>query len=56
MRSNEEMFYSNYIDTLRSDLTQNSKPVINFLTDMAADNRQFAPAVVDALRVHIMEV
>eukprot|EP00873_Tetraselmis_striata_P013356 jgi/Tetstr1/433620/TSEL_022885.t1 len=55
MRSSEDLFFANYLDNLRSDLTQNSKPVINFLTDMAADNRQFAPAVVDALRVHILE-
>ena len=51
-----DAFYAAYLDNLRTDLVMNSKPMIHTLTQIAGENKQFAGAVVDALREHILEV
>lgn len=54
--SDEDAFYAAYLDNVKTDLIMNSKPVIHTLTQIAGENKQFACAVVDALRTHIKEV
>ncbi|KAL6259064.1 hypothetical protein P5V15_008985 [Pogonomyrmex californicus] len=44
-----------YISSL-SDLTINSKPLINMLTMLAEDNIEHAPAIVQAVETHLQKV
>lgn len=44
-----------YISSL-SDLTINSKPLINMLTMLAEDNIEHAPAIVQAVENHLQKV
>lgn len=44
-----------YISSL-SDLTINSKPLINMLTMLADDNVEHAPAIVQAVETHLQKV
>ncbi|XP_015603412.1 uncharacterized protein LOC107271676 isoform X2 [Cephus cinctus] len=44
-----------YISSL-SDLTINSKPLINMLTMLAEDNVEHAPAIVQAVETHLQKV
>ena len=44
-----------YISSL-SDLTINSKPLINMLTMRAEDNIEHAPAIVQAVENHLQKV
>ncbi|XP_066589743.1 pre-mRNA cleavage complex 2 protein Pcf11-like isoform X2 [Prorops nasuta] len=44
-----------YISSL-SDLTINSKPLINMLTMLAEDNMEHAPAIVEAVENHLQKV
>lgn len=39
-----------------SDLTVNSKPLINMLTMLAEDNIEHAPAIVQAVEKHLQQV
>ncbi|ODV90311.1 hypothetical protein CANCADRAFT_25963, partial [Tortispora caseinolytica NRRL Y-17796] len=48
-------FKKGYLAAL-DELTFNSKPIINNLTMMAQTNIPFAPAVVDAVQLHISRV
>lgn len=38
------------------ELDQNSKPLIDMLTMLAQDNRQYAPVIVDAIKDRITKV
>ncbi|XP_011644136.1 pre-mRNA cleavage complex 2 protein Pcf11-like isoform X2 [Pogonomyrmex barbatus] len=44
-----------YISSL-SDLTINSKPLINMLTMLAEDNIEHAPAIVQAVETHLQKL
>lgn len=39
-----------------ADLDQNSKPMIDMLTMLAEDHRQYAPIIVDAIKQRITQV
>lgn len=44
-----------YIESL-SDLTTNSKPLINTLSIVAGENRRFAKTITGAIESHILKV
>lgn len=44
-----------YISSLR-DLTANSKPYINMLTQLAEDYIEYASAIVEAIEAHLHKV
>ena len=50
-----EAFRAFYLERLRA-LTFNSKPVIDELTIIAEDNRNYAPIVVDCIKDKIIKV
>ena len=51
----EEEVMNEYRSSL-SDLTMNSKPLINMLTMLAEDNEQFAAKIVQVIENHIHQV